>query len=255
MKLLENAQFESLSATLAVETGDSRISGRLESYSCKMAGSDKRLYKALSNEGHTPGELQALSPPQSTIPLNNISPTNQPTGRQRTFSTDSQEEGSLCDTCSFKTLFYLISTLNASFHPDYDFSNSKSHEFSREPNLQSVVDSVNSQLSAMMGEIYHTLQQKLWTAIDEEIKLMECDIYSYNPDLDSDPYGEEGNLWSFNYFFYNKKMKRIVFLSCQAASNTAPMGESDDELEFEMDAVDGDMDESEYYATPIVFCS
>lgn len=38
--------------------------------------------------------------------------------------------------------------------------------------------------------------------------------YSYNPDLDSDPYGEEGSLWSFNFFFYNKKLKRILFFSC-----------------------------------------
>jgi len=42
----------------------------------------------------------------------------------------------LCDTISTKTLFYLISTLNASFYPDYDFSNAKSGEFSREPSLQ-----------------------------------------------------------------------------------------------------------------------
>lgn len=41
-------------------------------------------------------------------------------------------------------------------------------------------------------------------------------LYSYNPDLDSDPYGEEGSLWSFNYFFYNKKMKRILFFTCRA---------------------------------------
>ena len=41
---------------------------------------------------------------------------------------------------------------------------------------------------------------------------------SYNPDLASDPYGEEGCIWSFNYFFYNKKIKRIVFFSCRAAT-------------------------------------
>jgi len=42
----------------------------------------------------------------------------------------------LCDTISRKTLFYLIATLNAAFHPDYDFSDAKSHEFSKEPSLQ-----------------------------------------------------------------------------------------------------------------------
>lgn len=48
----------------------------------------------------------------------------------------SEEEGYLCDTISTKTLFYLISTLNASFNPDYDFSNAKSEEFSKEPSVQ-----------------------------------------------------------------------------------------------------------------------
>ena len=38
--------------------------------------------------------------------------------------------------------------------------------------------------------------------------------FRYNADLDSDPYGEA--LWYFNYFFYNKRMKRLLFFSCQA---------------------------------------
>jgi hypothetical protein len=48
--------------------------------------------------------------------------------------------------------------------------------------------------------------------------LKDCDIYSYNPDLTSDPFGEDGSLWSFNYFFYDKKMKRIVPFTCRALS-------------------------------------
>lgn len=38
-----------------------------------------------------------------------------------------------CNKISRKTLFYLISTLNASFNPDYDFSHCRGEEFSREP--------------------------------------------------------------------------------------------------------------------------
>ena len=49
---------------------------------------------------------------------------------------DDGEAGPLCDTISTKTLFYLISTLNASFNPDYDFTSAKSEEFSKEPSLQ-----------------------------------------------------------------------------------------------------------------------
>ena len=50
-------------------------------------------------------------------------------------SVSGDEEGPLCDTISRKTLFYLIATLNAAFEPDYDFSDAKSHEFSKEPSL------------------------------------------------------------------------------------------------------------------------
>ena len=146
-----------------------------------MAGSDKKLYKTL-NEGSGPNELQALSPPQTTNPCS-VSPTNSnypgilASARQRTSSTGSQEEAVLCDTINRKILFYLISTLNASFNPDYDFSNVKSHEFSREPNLQLVIDAINGNLSAIIGESFVALKTGLWAAVDEEINLAECNIF------------------------------------------------------------------------------
>lgn len=46
--------------------------------------------------------------------------------------------------------------------------------------------------------------------------------YSYTPDLDSDPFGADGALWSFNYFLYNRKLRRILFFTCRALSPTAP---------------------------------
>jgi hypothetical protein len=30
--------------------------------------------------------------------------------------------------------------------------------------------------------------------------------------------GEKATVWSFNFFFYNKKMKRMMYLSCRAVS-------------------------------------
>lgn len=38
---------------------------RIESYSCKMAGDDKHMFKQFCQEGE-PHILEALSPPQST---------------------------------------------------------------------------------------------------------------------------------------------------------------------------------------------
>ncbi|KAF4524292.1 hypothetical protein B566_EDAN005348 [Ephemera danica] len=112
MKLLESTRFEALNSALCIELGDCKIFGRIESYSCKMAGGDKQMYKRFNSEqGMKPHDLQALSPPQTMLA---VSP------------------------------------------------------------------------------------------------------YSYNPDLASDPFGEEGSLWSFNYFFYNKKLKRVVFFTCRA---------------------------------------
>ncbi|XP_017774301.1 PREDICTED: repressor of RNA polymerase III transcription MAF1 homolog [Nicrophorus vespilloides] len=205
MKLLESTRFEAINNALCIETGDSKIAGRIESYSCKMAGGDKAKYKRFNSEGVHPNDLQALSPPQGLSP--GIS--------QYSRSVSGDEEGPLCDTISRKTLFYLIATLNSAF-PDYDFLDVKSDEFSKEPSLQYVMNAIDTNLSATAREYYLPLRQQLWAAVEDEITLSECDIYSYNPDLGSDPYGEDGCLWSFNYFLYNKRLKRIVFFTCRA---------------------------------------
>ncbi|KAM8937347.1 repressor of RNA polymerase III transcription MAF1 homolog isoform 1-T3 [Lycaon pictus] len=213
MKLLENSSFEAINSQLTVETGDAHIIGRIESYSCKMAGDDKHMFKQFCQEGQ-PHVLEALSPPQTS----GLSPS------RLSKSQGGEDEGPLSDKCSRKTLFYLIATLNESFRPDYDFSTARSHEFSREPSLSWVVNAVNCSLFSAVREDFKALKPQLWNAVDEEICLAECDIYSYNPDLDSDPFGEDGSLWSFNYFFYNKRLKRIVFFSCRSISNRPGVG-------------------------------
>lgn len=117
MKLLENSKFEAINNALSIKMGDSAIVGRIESYSCKMAGTDKALYKRFTGEtsGVGPHDLQALSPPQA---LHDLSPI----GRG---SNSGDENSLLCDTISRKSLFYLIATLNAAFEPDYDFSDAR----------------------------------------------------------------------------------------------------------------------------------
>ena len=32
---------------------------------------------------------------------------------------------------------------------------------------------------------------------------------------------EKGSVWAFNYFFYNKSLKRILYFSCRGVSKTA----------------------------------
>lgn len=121
MKLLESTRFEAINSALTIHTGDATLMGRIESYSCKMAGNDKQHYKRfLSSEQASSSDLQALSPPQTLCDMS-------PFYNRGSFSGD---EGVLCDTISRKTLFYLIATLNASFEPDYDFSDAKVKTFS-----------------------------------------------------------------------------------------------------------------------------
>jgi hypothetical protein len=292
MKLLESSRFEVVNSALFVETGDSKILGRIESYSCKMIGTDKQLYKKFNaeGEGRTFNTLEALSPPQNGFGGYGVSPTttsgvvlqtqtSRTSNHSRTYSsshsedddgmiviqekpnttnteqwpfTDTSPSGNviqppssdggapLFDVISRKTLFYLISTLNAAF-PDYDFTDTRSSEFSKEPNLQYVMNNVDSLMSVTATEHYGKVRNSLWSTLTEEIVLPECDIYSYNPDYLSDPFGEDGNLWSFNYFFYNRKLKRIVFFTCRALSpfsqtyfesgENCPEYDDDDEME------------------------
>lgn len=231
MKFLESSRFEAINSALRFQAGDCLIRGRIESYSCKMAGDHKKLFKMMTAEAGA-NDLQALSPPRSMLTA-----TSPSRSYSRSQSDDGDGQGPLCDTINRKTLSYLIATLNASFHPDYDFSHAKSEEFSREHSAQWVMSAVDSNLSATANQEYISLKPQLWSAIDHEIILAECDIYSYNPDMDSDPYGEDGCLWSFNYFFFNKKLKRIVFFTCYAIGTPYITDKSriDDELMMEMD--------------------
>ena len=106
-----------------------------------------------------------------------------------------------------------------------------------------MINAVNCSLFSAVREDFNALKPHLWDAVDEEICLSECDIYSYNPDLDSDPFGEDGSLWSFNYFFYNKRLKRIVFFTCRSISGYAyTRPEANNELD--MDLGEEDTEES-----------
>lgn len=138
MKLLESSRFEAINNALTIKTGDSSIIGRIESYSCKMAGGEKALYKRFNAEGVHPNELQALSPPQ---------------GYSRSVSGD--EDGPLCDTISRRTLFYLIATLNSAF-PDYDFMDAKASTILvvvKKENIKVDLNGANSNVKSREGVV------------------------------------------------------------------------------------------------------
>jgi len=265
MKLLESSRFEAVNSALFLDSGETKIHGRIESYSCKMIGADKQKYKKFNSETDLPpNSVEALSPPtngfgcydggsrQRTYSRNyssSHSDDEEAAGGPSTTTTTSHICGdggqpaavTLCDVISRKTLFYLISTLNAAF-PDYDFSDTRGSNFSKEPSLQYVMTNVDNLLSVTATERYAKVHASLWATLNEEICLPDCDIYSYDPDLMSDPFGEAGSLWSFNYFFYNRKLKRIVFFTCRGVSPFSAVTDEYGSTFTDYDDVDEDME-------------
>ncbi|KAL6763070.1 Maf1 regulator-domain-containing protein [Haematococcus lacustris] len=182
-----------------VDVGDYVVEGKLEAYSCKLAGLDKKLSKSLEQEvqtGSSPLELSA-------------SPV-----------------GPLSESACRKTLIYLILTLN-NVYSDHDFSSLRAHHFKKEAGVTRAEETIDSHLLEVskvwtktpgVGE--QPFLESLWSSIDEAIVLKDVDVYVYQSDSETDPFGEEASIWSFAYFFYNKKLKRILYFSCRAKSKT-----------------------------------
>ncbi|KAJ2554360.1 RNA polymerase III-inhibiting protein maf1, partial [Coemansia sp. RSA 1933] len=180
----------------------------------KVAGTDKKLYRYLENKYQEDlEEAKTLSPEQSSL-TNIVSPF-----------------GPLTQSASRRTLFYLIATLNATF-PDYDFSSLNADQFNRDSSADDSIKSINTTL-LNVGCPATLRTSRMWDIIDDAIKLDDCEVYSYTPEAESDPYDEEAPVWSFNYFFFNKSLRRIVFFTCRCVSNLEELESlSDQDLVF-----------------------
>lgn len=224
MKFLEYTPLARLNAFLNhVNLGERILKGVLEAYSCKLAGIDKKLSRSLEQE-----VLDYLTK----------SPENH----------SSSPMGPLCISTSRRTLIHLILTLNH-MYPDYDFrSMIQAHHFSKECGLNTVKQKIENYLLEAEkvwiednGKDTHLLEN-IWKAIDEVIDLAECEMYSYMPVVEGDPFFETGMIWFFNFFFYNKKLKRILCFSCRYMSKLAVYDSSPDEMISDEEAVFQGMD-------------
>ncbi|RUP45340.1 repressor of RNA polymerase III transcription Maf1 [Jimgerdemannia flammicorona] len=173
MKYLEIPQLETIADALNWETPECRIFGRVEPYSCKSAGTDKKLYKQLENKYILDFSHSFVSPDNHFSHVGSpLGPMDQPSSR--------------------KTLFYLIGTLNATF-PDYDFSQVKPEQFQKQPSCSLVVNSINTTLFNLNNERIVS-ELHVWDIIDKIIEMSDCNVYSYNPDPEDDPNSEEGSM-------------------------------------------------------------
>ncbi|XP_008782745.2 repressor of RNA polymerase III transcription MAF1 homolog isoform X2 [Phoenix dactylifera] len=224
MKFLEYTPLDSINLFLNhLNLGESTIKGNLEAFSCKHTGSDRKLSLSLEHEILDFLGQSSDSDPSSPVEF-------------------------LSSRSSRKTLIYLVLTLGH-MYPDYDFSAVRAHLFFREEeweNFKQIYDTYLFEAAREWALVHggSSLLESMTKAIDEVVKLSECEIYSYNPDFDGDPFLEKGAIWSFNFFFYNRKLKCVVSFRCCCISNQAVDGflademyndEEEDDLFIDMD--------------------
>lgn len=143
------------------------------------SGDDKPMFRQVCLEGQ-PHVLEALSPPQTS----GLSPSRL-----------SKSPGGECsDKCSRKTLFYLIT---GSTSPSTLTVTSAAAKSSAGSPASADWGCSRGSLFSVVREDVNARKPKLWNAVDKEICLAECDTDSYDRDLDLDPFGEDGSLWSF----------------------------------------------------------
>ena len=207
------------------------MEGSCDLYTTKAVGTDKKLYKNIEHSLESQYESllrfsALLSPPEANaaglaLDLSRASPF-----------------GSLSQISSRRAFAYLIATLNAS-HTDYDFSNElKPSDFRKEKNLRRVMNTLDTTLynlrpkppvsygsphwsSAVTPASAATPAQRwsprMWRLIDKEMDLVNCTIYSFSPE--EELYDEEeGVIWNFNYFFFNKARKRVCYIYIKGLS-------------------------------------
>lgn len=85
-----------------------------------------------------------------------------------------------------------------------------------------VVSTINSVLAPVIPG-FDQFHPQLWATIDQEIQIADSAVYTLITEPESDPFAEDGNVWSFNYFFCNKKVKRILLFTCRAQTKGAAM--------------------------------
>lgn len=213
MKYLEYPELELLSRALTFESAECKVFTRMEAYSCKTVSREKRLFKSLEssylNSASTspPDYLEeALASPFGRL--------DQPSAR--------------------KTLFLLIATLNVAF-PDHDFSEVNPADFRKELSPAMVLNSLSTTLlnlktSSNAPRSYSSFpgsfeepsfavgsagspgsagataslpplitHPALSHILDDIMNVSECEVYTFHPDMDSDPHAsaepeEEGEL-------------------------------------------------------------
>lgn len=151
----------------------------------KFAGNDKKLYKRMSDKIHQGETVETSS-------ASNVG--SEYSGNENKSPSKSSPNPHPTLDPSHKTLYYLISCLNLAF-PDYEFSDLSLDAFVTYPtsSIQQIVMSVNTTLynvSLANSPVasFPEFSRSLWLCLDDAISLDDCEVYSYIPDQDANPF-------------------------------------------------------------------
>jgi hypothetical protein len=221
MKYLENVELEKLSYFISNSViGNTMLKGRIEAFSCKKAGDDKKLSKSLDQKF-----------------------TEEYGGDTVSSSSASTSIGDMSQNSTRKLLIDLVQTMNASFI-DHDFSSISPESF-RSQNVGDMIHQINSYLNELTT-IRPSFINDLWSTLNAQMNIHDCEAYCYVPDFNDDPLSD-GAIWSFNCFFFNKELKRICYFTCVATPRGLRRqlyGGDDDEEDADADM---DMEENESF--------
>lgn len=225
-----------MTSALNFDTADCHVVGGCDLYITKAVGADRKLYRAIDHALES--QYASLRSLQDSLPQTQAAAVAGSLNLSR-----ASPFGSLSRTSSRRTFAHLIATLNAS-HQDYDFSHLlRPSDFRRERSLKRVMNNLDTMLYSLRPKpavafsdphLYQaspasatnvpplspgkeSWNPRMWRLVDKEMDLKTCDVYCYAPE--EDPYdGDEGAIWSYNYFFFNKVRKRVCYIYLRGLS-------------------------------------
>jgi hypothetical protein len=216
MKYLENLALENLTKSITNRElgGGLIVQGRCETYSTKKAGDEKKQSKILESKF------------ADTV-FNNPSAKSDISLKTK------------------KILGDLIQTMNCSM-VDYDFSELTPDSFAQVSHNEAV-QTINSLLAEITVSSPSFINDMWRDMNDAMVNLNQCEVYKLVDSSFLDEV-ETGTIWTFNYFFCSKELKRVLYFTCLATSKfrKVDMLGLGDDSEDEDDGADNDaMDTSD----------
>ncbi|KAJ4376146.1 RNA polymerase III-inhibiting protein maf1 [Neocucurbitaria cava] len=222
MKYLDLCALHEVNVALNFDTQDTAIIGGCDVWTVKAAGSDKKLYKRIEKtleERHenllaTVARFSEQNAEQFADQLN--------IARETPF-------GTFNEASNRHTFAYLIATLNAT-HIDYDFANTLNPDEFRRETLDSFKEEITTTMFYLRPQIYSAglpvgamtplgspiWSPRSWQLINSEMDYANCEFYAWEPS--DDPFADDGAIWSYHYFIYNKERKRVAYFYLRGVS-------------------------------------